>query len=210
MSSQVPELTILNTDTSVPAHKISKTISGFSPQVPDLSITDPSKTTASLATQSRVLTQSYKDMLIDSQDEIIKQSKIQAPNRSDVRAMRQGLLMKSQTSDYRPNPLCKYVPSKIVKSIANSGNLSSILLDTFQAPLPQKALHETSSIEEDGDIQLKNVAGILSEIQKLITPSKYRESNNAQSSSEILRKLAKIYLNEDEYLSFAIEEELNL
>lgn len=218
ISSQVPELTILNTDkaslgkvtNSVPARNVLKTSNSFSPQVPDLSIIDHSGSGRTSAAQNRVLTQSYKDMLINTQGEIIKQNQVQPSNGSDERPrevpIRQGLL----TRDYRPNPLCKYVPSKIVKTPVTSGNLSSILLDTSQATSPQRAFHETSSLEDSDDLQLKNVAGILSEIQKLITPSKERESTKAHSSNETLQKLAKMYLTADEYSSFAIDEEFNL
>lgn len=231
ISSQVPELTIINdgvldarrkinhplkSKSSENANSLNPSRTPFSPSVPDLSIINKSvDDNKGSSTKNRVLTQSYKNMLLTTHDQIIQQTRIQAVNDlseefvRETHPVRQGLLAKSQTSyDYKPNPLCKYVPSKITKPPSSPiHNLSSILIDSHA-----QGHNDGSLCEGIEDLQFKNVAGIISEIQKLVTPSKMQEDGSACNSndqSEILRKLAKMYLTNEEYSSFAIDEELN-
>lgn len=213
--SQVPEITILFNDKKTVASS-SKPSTSFplTHLVPDLSIIDQTKTKASPTQQSRNFSQSYKDMLLTTHEQIIKQNPGQTHGSApeETQPTRQGLLV-AKSYDYKPNPLSKYLPSKISNktgsSSPNLGNLSSILID-----VPSQS-HERS-LTEQSDLQLRNVAGILSEIQKLVTPSKVEKTcdgendfNNPQRSNVILQKFAKMYLSDEEYSSYAIDEELS-
>jgi hypothetical protein len=217
ISCQVPEITILNTAEKISDGNYKKfsATNKFSPTVPDLSIINQSDDNNPKAfTKNRILTQSYKEMLVKTHDQI-KQNRIhENPDvqRERQPMLRQGLLAKTQKpyEDYKPNPLCKYVPSKIIYKEPSSphqgGNLSSILIDTSHIPSSSRESKDQSLSEEsDHELQFKNVAGIISEIQKLVTPSKVDKDMSCTNGA--IHKLAKLYLTEEEYLHFAVDEE---
>lgn len=190
--SQVPEVTIISSETQKndgsPSNQVFLKQLGIKPSVPDLSIVD-NKMEAKMGS---AMTKSYKEMLRNTHDEIRTRSTkedFSSTTKGTFGSVKQGLLSKT-SQNYRPNPLCKYVPSKV--SSPSDGNSSSIL-------------NESSTLD---DVQLKSVAGILSEIQKLVTPLTTKEvlRDPQEQQSEILKNLAKIYLSSDEYLKLAKEE----
>lgn len=189
--SQVPEITILTTgdikkNTESLGFEFSTTHS-----VPDLSIIDVAKSKDRCGSNSN-------SVFKNTRNEVIQQIKGEGIMRNNN--LMKGLVKKSQ---YSPNPLCKYVPSKIV--VPN--DRSSIIVDS---PLSSKMSEQCSA--EDSK-PLRSVPGILSEIQKLITPSKSADAswdddrNSFQLNNKILKKLAKMYLTDDEYSCFAIDNE---
>lgn len=223
ISSQVPEITILNTGDKILQTNKQQTRTPinnrFSPTVPDVSVINQSE-----SNQNRIFTHSHKDMLINNHDQIMKQNRIQILNElNEDQFLRDnkhgystgsGLLAKSQMPyEFKPNPLCKYVPTKISKApkspCQKDGNTSSILIDSPKTPVPfQRYNNENDSINEGDEVQFKSVAGIISEIQRLVTPSKIDVDTDESSTNGILKKLAKMYLTNEEYLSYDIEEEL--
>lgn len=253
ISSQVPEVTIIDGESSVGMRsnfiqraktseriqvKFSAIESSKSPrfpqathQVPDLTILEETKnspTTTTTRNQERVFTESYKQMLINSHEQFrqqIENDKVSnecgSSSNNDKQIKRSGILSSKQAFDYRPNPLCKYVPSKIVKdtSVKNrSMNSSSILIDEDSQQQLHQNQQQSSNEEEKDDMTFKKVASMLSEIQKLvISPRVSLEvdsnkinppSNNR--NSEILQKLASQYLTSEELSFYEVNTEFNI
>lgn len=245
ISSQVPEVTIIDGESSVgmksnfsqrmktseKLHIKSPAIeSAKSPRfpqathlVPDLTILEEEvKTKNSPITrkQDRVFTESYKQMLINSHEQFKKQieddkTAIESSSSSNDKQnnKRSGILSSKQPFDYRPNPLCKYVPSKILVDIEPPKNMNSSSILIEEESLPQQ---HRSGEEEKDDMTFKKVASMLSEIQKLvISPRISSEVDNktnpaSNRNSDILQKLASQYLTAEEFSFYEVETELNV
>lgn len=246
ITSQVPEVTIFDGESSggaksnfIQRAKTSERIQMKSPaiessksprfpqsthQVPDLTILEETKSspTTTSRKQDRVFTESYKQMLINNHEQFRKQ--IETPNEcsstsNDNQIKRSGILSSKQPFEYRPNPLCKYVPSKIDlnKDSAKNMNSSSILIDEDSSQHHQPQQQNQQNEEEKDDMTFKKVAGMLSEIQKLVISPRVSSEvainkinlTSSNRNSEILQKLASQYLTPEEYSFYEVESEFN-
>lgn len=175
------------------------------PQVPDITILDDdhSKSKPSSSTE-RVFTNSYKEMMINSHNQFLKQFN----KEQNVNAVPKY----PEPTRYKQNPLTKYIPSPEPPTYKplKDGNSSSILsvIDITQSKSNKK--------DENEEVTFKKVAEMLSEIQKLVIPDKPLQSPNSSSSSrqksnnyEILKQLAMTYLSQEELVKYQVEIELS-
>lgn len=241
ISSQVPEVTIIDGESSGSKHlknnflrralsieksqqktsqppqiaSNSPTIPHSIPQVPDLTILDEEVKSkkSSPSSNGRIFSESYKQMLINTHDQFKKQhTKSPIDNKQPKRS---GILSSKQPFDYKPNPLCKYVPSKIESNSNNNvkdGNSSSILIDVDKISSPPKQQLEENKADKEEDLTFRKVANMLSEIQKLVVSprvsSNGTDNNNEKPlNDDIIRKLALKYLSAEEYSFYDIDNE---
>ncbi|CAG9805650.1 unnamed protein product [Chironomus riparius] len=173
------------------------------PQVPDVTILDDDKQTQSPSSTERVFTNSYKEMMINSHNQFLKQfTKEQNVNTAPKYP---------ETARYKQNPLTKYIPSPEAQSYKpyKDGNSSSILTDI---DITQGNNNIGSKKDETEEVTFKKVAEMLSEIQKLVIPEQSLQSPNSRQKSnnyEILKQLANNYLSQEELMKYQVDSELS-
>lgn len=203
------------------------------PTVPDLTILEDKSKSHNNKTSSNgmVFSESYKDMMINSHEKLMKQlnppSKLPSPptkSTMNTNSKRSNIFNQHQQK-YQENPLKKYAPIPIQTTtnyMENDGNSSSILIDVDDirnvdnnvpiSPLP--------SIEEASDeATLKKVTDILSEIEQIrinppattVNPPPKQQSKTPfapRKLSSVLQSLAQSYLTTEEIEFYDIENEL--
>jgi hypothetical protein len=177
------------------------------PQVPDITILDDDNSKEqSPSSTERVFTNSYKEMMINSHNQFLKQfTKEQNVNPTPKYP---------ETARYKQNPLTKYIPSPEAQSYKpyKDGNSSSILTDI---DITQGNIIVGNKKDETEEVTFKKVAEMLSEIQKLVIPEQSLQSPNASNSRqksnsyEILKQLANNYLTPEELIKYQVESELS-
>lgn len=185
------------------------------PSVPDLTILDDEPKVNQVPVfqqRNRIFDADYKQMLIDSHGNFMKQMRNdenQPPAKDAKRPTNNHKSNLFNMKQYQENPLRKYAPKPTALPTWNDMQIdldsSSILVDDE----PQK---NTTNITEEtcDDTTFKKVAEMLNQIQKLTTtPTKPAEpKQDSTSSVELLRLLANKYLTKDELLDFDVEYEL--
>lgn len=184
--------------------------------VPDVTIMglDPEPVQQENNTSSKFLSASYKKMLMNSHEHFMKQiqSKEQASTARTTEKEAGNPTRKSVfNQNYQANPLRKYAPQPVQTFHADGpvdGDTSSILVgfDVHASP---------DGLETSDETTFKKVAEMLSEIQKLVIPGNDNSELNQEpekksaKKNQILKKLAKTFLTQDEQEFFDVENEIN-
>ncbi|KAG5682235.1 hypothetical protein PVAND_011600 [Polypedilum vanderplanki] len=209
------------------------------PQVPDLTILDDDENTSKTQQQynkgstDRVFTESYKEMLVNSHEQFLKQlgnksnSKGTDSSSQSVETRKRSPFFMQQaiTTQYKQNPLAKYAPKcdqPIINNREKNVNTSSILIDFNKSNNDEKVLHPSKNLTEENDeVTFKKVAEMLNEIQKLTIPTNIQQTEKSlipnkmctedklKDSNSILRELAKKYLSTEELIKYQIDNELD-
>ncbi|CAO1406260.1 unnamed protein product [Diamesa serratosioi] len=197
------------------------------PAVPDLTILeDKSKNHNSKSSSNgMVFSESYKDMMINSHEKLLKQlnSSSILPSSSTKSSKntntKRSTLFNQHQPKYQENPLKKYAPIPTTINY-NDGNSSSILIDVDdirQVPFVPLLTTKPSIEEESDESTLQKVTEMLSEIEKIhinpsvtVNPPPKKPANPFASRklSNILKSLAQSYLTEEEIEFYDIEHEL--
>lgn len=203
------------------------------PAVPDLTILEDKSKSHNNKTSSNgmVFSESYKDMMINSHEKLMKQlnppSKLPSPptkSTMNTNSKRSNIFNQHQPK-YQENPLKKYAPIPIQTTTnykENDGNSSSILIDVDDIRNVDKNVPTSPlpSIEEASDeATLKKVTDMLSEIEKIrinppattVNPPSKKQSYTPfapRKLSSVLQSLAQSYLTAEEIEFYDIENEL--
>lgn len=180
--------------------------------VPDVTILeDPKAQRAKSGSSGAVFDDSYKNMLMNTHNEFMKQFRAEHPKPPDPEAPKRF----SAQPKYQANPLMKYAP-KPVKQATVSQPMSPDLSSALRGLENESDLLQESD-EKIDEITFKKVNAMLSEIQKLVidkttaaaaTDEKTEPTKPSPRRSEILRRLALKYLTPDEIREFEVEDEL--
>lgn len=190
------------------------------PQVPDITILDDDETNNNRRKSNsteKVFTNSYKEMLINSHDQFLKQLQREAVPQASNKTNEHNIPL----AKYRQNPLTKYIPSPEQQNFNKfkDGNSSSILSDIDITQ--NNNVNTNSKNGETEEVTFKKVAEMLSEIQKLVVTEKPLQVSSPNSNSgniqqpksssnhEILRQLAKTYLTPEELAQYQVDSELS-
>lgn len=182
------------------------------PSVPDVTILDETKEVSRKSTE-KVFTNSYKEMLINSHDQFLKQLNHSPTNSSTPQ-------QQVPLSRFKQNPLSKYIPSATQETKTFSSNNLIKDLNSSSILSEIEVTQNNNHKGENEEVTFKKVAEMLSEIQKLVvnektsspsSPSNNQVSNNVPTSNrcEILRQLATTYLTQEEFAKYKVEEELS-
>lgn len=202
------------------------------PAVPDLTILEDKSKSHNNKSSSNgmVFSESYKDMMINSHEKLMKQLNSSAllpsppTNSSSNTISKRPNIFNQHQPKYQQNPLKKYAPIPIPTTtnyMEKDGNSSSILIDVDDirnvdnkvpvSPLP--------TIEDESDEStLKKVEEMLCEIEKIrinpqvnsVNPPSRKQINPfvPRQLSAVLQYLAQSYLTAEEIEFYDIESEL--
>ena len=204
------------------------------PAVPDLTILEDKSKSHNNKTSNNgmVFSESYKDMMINSHEKLMKQLNpsplLPSPptnSSSNTNSKRSNIFNQHQPK-YQENPLKKYAPIPTTTNyIEKDGNSSSILIDVDDIRNPDNKVPvsplpiPSPSIEDASDEStLKKVEEMLSEIEKIrlnpqiatVIPPPRKQMNPfvPRKLSTVLHSLAQSYLTPEEIEFYDIENEL--
>lgn len=170
------------------------------PSVPDLTILDEDPKQQSNSS-SRVFEISYKNMLLNSHEQFMKQLRSEDPEKpmEKVTNGKKSALFNNQK--YQENPLRKYAPKAAQQIETVNLDSSSILIESEMYKTPAEA-----PVDED-EITFKKVAAMLNQIQQLAIPSNKDDDPSNKRTTNILKQLAMRHLTKEEQEFYDIESE---
>lgn len=183
--------------------------------VPDVTILeDPKSQRPNTNGSGAVFDESYKNMLMNTHNEFMKQFRADNPRATTEAPKKKGFF--SSQPEYQANPLLKYAPKPVNAAVIRPPK-------ELDASSPSRSLEKApeslqESDEKIDELTFKKVNAMLSEIQKLVidkttTPEasngeKSEPTKPAPTRSDILRRLAFQYLTPEEIRLYEVEDEL--